>query len=181
MTIIETDRLILRGWKESDFYPFIEMNMDPAVMKYFPTTWTDEKSRMAIHDMATHFAQWGYGPYAAELKSDGRFIGTIGLYHPNFESDFTPCVEILWRLTKDAWGRGLATEGAKEILNYGFNRLKIHKIYSFTSILNIPSLKVMEKIGMAKVKTFRHPTLPTNHELSKHWLYKLERTAIVPS
>src|SRR3954451_15057237 len=107
MTRLETPRLILRGWRDSDREPFARMNADPRVMEFFPACLSREQSDAMI-DRDT-------GLLALELRETGEFIGFIGLAAPTFEAHFTPCVEVGWRIAAEHWGKGLATEGAREI------------------------------------------------------------------
>jgi RimJ/RimL family protein N-acetyltransferase len=90
-----------------------------------------------------------------------------------FDADFTPCVDIGWRLTKEAWGKGLATEGAKRCLDYAFEVLNIEKIFAMAPSINIPSENVMKKIGMRKIKNFQHPLLLNCPELRECVLYQI--------
>ncbi len=107
-------------------------------------------------------------------KSD-EFIGYIGLYTVQFDAEFTPCTEIGWRLSKDHWNNGYATEGAKACLDFAFTVLNISKIYSFTSLVNVRSINVMTKIGLGQEGEFDHPNLNQDHPLYRHVLYSLER------
>jgi len=91
-----------------------------------------------------------------------------------FGSFFTPCVEIGWRIKKEDWGNGYATEAAKACLNYGFKILQFDKVYSFTSTINLRSEKVMQEIGMVKAGEFDHPDIPPDNPLCRHMLYKIE-------
>ncbi len=176
--IITTPRLILREWKEEDAVPFIKMNMDKEVMRFFPSTQTAEESMVLIARVKAHFADYGYGACAVERKDNGEFIGFTGLTHPRFESYFTPCVEIGWRLSKENWGHGFATEAATACLNHGFTSLGLEEIYSFTTTTNDPSMNVMKKIGMKHVGEFEHPGLPDGHILKTHVLYKITRNDV---
>jgi ribosomal-protein-alanine N-acetyltransferase len=106
---------------------------------------------------------------------NGQFIGYTGFAHPTFESHFTPCVEIGWRLSKENWNQGFATEAALACLHYGFKKLAFNEIYSFTATINLPSIKVMEKIGMKKQGEFEHPALAEGHKLKTHVLYKIAK------
>jgi len=175
MTNLETPRLILRDWNEGDLDPFIQMNQDAMVMKYFPNILKREETMNLYKRIIAHCDKWGYGLYAAEYKPDNKFIGFIGLSHPRFESDFTPCVEIGWRLDKQYWRQGLATEGATEVLRYAFSDLGLKEVYSFTAIKNIPSFRVMEKIGLNRIGPFYHPNLPRESAVSLHWIYKITK------
>ncbi|WP_432667425.1 GNAT family N-acetyltransferase [Wukongibacter baidiensis] len=171
--IMRTSRLGLRRWKESDLEPFAEMNMNPEVMKYFPSTLTVEESNSLVERINEHFDKHGFGLWAVELLESKEFIGFIGLKIPGFEAEFTPCVEIGWRLSNEFWGNGYATEGAKACLDYAFTDLGISEIVSFTAVLNKPSMRVMEKLGMNYEGEFLHPKLDENHPLCKHVLYKI--------
>jgi ribosomal-protein-alanine N-acetyltransferase len=171
---LETDRLLLRAWKDEDVEPFIEMNEDSDVMRFFPFALTAEQSCAFVERIVKHFEVEGFGLFAAEVKSDGRFIGFIGLHRPTFESSFTPCVEIGWRLAKDVWGKGYAPEGAKRVLSFGFEECGLKEILSWTSVLNTPSIRVMQKIGMVRGDDFLHPNVPESHVLCPHVMYKLK-------
>lgn len=171
MIYIETKRLTLRSWKESDIGEFIRMNQDREVMRYFPNVLTGEESIDFARRIQKEFEEKGYGLYAVEEKESETFLGYVGLHQANFEADFTPCVEIGWRLKREAWGKGYATEAAKACLAYAFETLKLDKIYSFTAKINQPSKNVMKKIGMEYLKDFDHPQLSSGHPLEKHVLY----------
>ena len=172
-SIIETDRLILRSWKSEDLPLFTEMNKDARVMRYFPAILTDEQTESFYNRIQSEFERNGWGLYAVELKSNGTFIGYVGLHEIGFDADFTPGVEIGWRLATDFHNQGLATEAAKEVLKlarqYGLQRL-----YSFTTKQNAPSERVMQKIGMTKVGEFEHPNLSTDSPLRTHVLYQID-------
>ena len=98
---------------------------------------------------------------------------------PSFETHFTPCVEIGWRLAAAFWNRGYATEGARAALAFGFEQLGLDEIVSYTVPGNVRSRRVMEKIGMVHDPggDFEHPLLPPGHHLSRHVLYRLKRSA----
>lgn len=174
---IHTDRLTLRRWRESDREPFAVMNADPRVMEYFPAVLTRAESDALVDHIESHFADHGFGAFAAELRSTGTFIGFIGLNIPRFEARFTPCVEIGWRLAFGQWGHGLATEGARAVIEYGFGALALREIVSFTAAPNRRSRRVMEKLTMAHdpADDFDHPGLPEGHPLCRHVLYRLRR------
>src|SRR5476651_14958 len=130
---IETPRLILRQWKSADHEPYIRLNMDQEVMEFFPSLLTGAETIAQIERLEWHILEYGYGFFAVERKDNHRFIGFTGLSHPRFESYFTPCVEIGWRLSKENWGFGFATEAARVCFDFGFNVLGIPEIYSFTA------------------------------------------------
>lgn len=174
---IYTERLHLRRWKESDKEPFAALNADPVVMEFFPNTLSREESDAFVQRIEERFEKWGFGPWAVELKETGQFIGYVGLAIPQFEAPFMPAVEIGWRLAKEYWGKGYATEAANACLDVAFNQLGLKEIISFTVPANIPSRKVMERLGMTHnpADDFAHPRLPADHPLSKHVLYRITK------
>jgi RimJ/RimL family protein N-acetyltransferase len=177
MTGLITDRLILRRWREEDRAPFAIMNADPRVMEFMPKLLSSDESDRMIDRIEAGFEQRGFGLYAAELRADGSFIGFIGLSVPGFEATFTPCVEIGWRLASQVWNRGLATEGARAVVDEFFGRLALSSLVSFTAKQNAASQRVMQKLGMTRdpAEDFDHPNLPERHPLRRHVLYRLRR------
>ncbi len=109
--------------------------------------------------MNTQFEKKNYCYFAVDKLIENEFIGFIGLSNQIFESDFLPAVDIGWRLKRNSWGNGYAIEGAKATLDYGFNSLNLDKIISIAPIINQPSINVMKKLQMNKVKEFNHPLL----------------------
>lgn len=173
---IETPRLILRHWKEVDHEHYVQLSADKKVMEYFPSVLSRDESLEQIKRITTHIDEYGYGLLAVERKDNSEFIGYTGLSHPGFESDFTPCVEIGWRLSKPNWNYGFATEAAKACLEYGLGTLKLGEIYSWTSVHNTRSEQVMIKIGMEKQGFFEHPLINDGHILKSHVIYKRNST-----
>lgn len=171
---IKTERLLLRQWKEPDFKAFAAMNADPDVMEFYPDILSTEESlkmAMALQDL---ISQKGWGLWAVERLSDHCFLGFVGLHEPTYDLPVTPCVEIGWRLSKESWGKGYATEAAKAALDFAFNELQLEQVYSFTSVTNTRSISVMERIGMTNTnENFDHPILPEGHSLREHVLYKI--------
>lgn len=174
-TRIETSRLLLREWREEDLEPFIAMNRDPRVMRYFPEPYSPERTRAFYGRIQREFAERGCGLYAAEEKSSGRFMGFIGFHGADFQAEFCPCVEIGWRLDTPFWNRGYATEGAKACLALGFGQLGFDQVYSFTAVQNLPSRRVMEKLGLAFYTSFDYPRIPDGHPLRPHVCYRITR------
>jgi len=177
MAEIETDRLLLRRWRDSDRGPFARMNADPAVMEYFPALLSRAESDYLVDQIEAHFERQGFGAWAAELRATGAFIGFIGLAVPRFEAPFTPCVEIGWRIDAACWGRGLATEGAHAVVRHAFDVIGLNEIVSFTVPANTRSRRVMEKLGMTHDPSddFDHPHLVPGHPMRRHVLYRLRR------
>jgi RimJ/RimL family protein N-acetyltransferase len=177
MTELRTERLLLRHWTEADKEPFAAMNSDPAVMEHFPAAMTREESDAFVDRIGAQLAEWGFGLWALEVRDTGRFIGFTGLSRPSFEAHFTPAVEVGWRLSKDAWGNGYATEAARAALAYGFGPAGLDEIVSFTATTNLPSQRVMQRIGMTHDESddFDHPRVPAGHRLQRHVLYRITR------
>lgn len=175
---IKTKRLILRPWKKEDLEPFAKLNADPRVMECFPGLKTREESDAMVKRISNHIEQYGWGFWATSLIQTGEFIGFIGLQDVDFKADFTPAVEIGWRLAFKYWGKGYATEGALASLRYGFEKLKLEKIVSFTAVQNMRSRAVMERIGMHHNPKgdFDHPSLSEGHQLRRHVLYVIKNT-----
>jgi len=172
-----TERLILRRWLPGDHEPFAALNADPLVMEHFPRTLSREESDAMIGRIEGDFEQNGFGLWAVEVRQVAPFVGFVGLSVPRFKAHFTPCVEIGWRIAAGYWNRGYASEAARGALAFGFETLKLEKIVAFTVPGNLPSRRVMEKIGMAHNDSddFDHPLLPAGHPLSRHMLYTIAR------
>ena len=176
---VTTERLLLRQWREEDLAPFAKLNADPRVMEYFPKLQTREESDASVKRVSEHIQQSGWGFWAAALLETGEFIGFIGLQPVPFQAAFTPAVEIGWRLAFEHWGKGYATEGAKAALQYGFEKLHLQDIVSFTATGNMRSRAVMERIGMHHEPNndFDHPKLPDGHPLRRHVFYRITADA----
>jgi ribosomal-protein-alanine N-acetyltransferase len=179
---LQTGSLTLREWRESDRIPFARINTDPEVMRYFPAPLRRAESDRLIERIEAHFAEHGYGLWAVELTpvrpgDPAVFLGFIGLAHATFPAHFTPAIEIGWRLDGRYHGRGYATAGARRVLNFAFDELNLEEVVSFTSVHNLASRRVMEKLGMAHdpQDDFDHPALPSDHRLRRHVLYRIRR------
>jgi RimJ/RimL family protein N-acetyltransferase len=180
--MIETERLLLREWREEDREPFAHMNGDPRVMEFFVATMTPTETDALIARYREHWRTRGYGMCAVDRKLDGggrEFIGYIGLARVRYEIDFTPVVEVGWRLAPHVWGQGLATEGARAALAYGFDTLGLDEIIAFTATTNVRSRRVMDKIGMTHDPRddFEHPNIKEGHPLRRQVLYRTRRLA----
>jgi len=175
MSIITTERLILRHWQPSDRKPFSRMNADPRVMEFMAALLSREESDLLVDHIEAHFREHGFGLCAVELLHDRSFIGFVGLAIPRFQAAFTPCVEIGWRLETGSWGQGLATEGARAMMSHAFRNLELEELVSLTVPGNVRSRRVMEKLGMTHnpADDFDHPKLPPDHKMRRHVLYRL--------
>jgi RimJ/RimL family protein N-acetyltransferase len=168
-------RLGFRNWTDDDIEPMAAINKDPAVMEYFPATQSLEETEKFIQRMQDQLALKGFSYYAVDRLDTGDLIGFTGLSEKDFESDFTPCIDIGWRFATHAWNQGFATEAAKRCLQYGFQQLEIKRIVSIAPIVNAKSVAVMKKAGMTFEKTFEHPLLLNDDRLRTCVLYCLEQ------
>ncbi len=175
--ILETERLILRTWNDDDLENYYQINQDQKVTEFLLVTPTMEQVKEFMHGMNEQYKELNYTLFAAVEKSSHALIGFIGLNPPKWESHFTPCVEIGWRLGSKYWGMGYATEGAEAVLAYGFDQCHLNEIVSFTVHENIRSRRVMEKLSMEhdSADDFNHPLVPVDHKLLKHVLYRINR------
>ncbi len=172
---LRTSRLRLRQWTDADRIPFARLNADSQVMEYFPGLLSKSESDAVADRIQAAMDQRGWGLWAVEVPGVTSFAGFVGLSEPNFQSHFTPCVEVGWRLAAEFWGRGYASEGANAALAFGFKELGLPEIVSFTAKLNLRSIAVMERIGMSREADgdFDHPGLPEEHILCRHVLYRI--------
>jgi RimJ/RimL family protein N-acetyltransferase len=177
MASLSTERLLLRGWLPEDLEPFVQMNADPEVMRYFEAPANRQETEIAYKRIIDLLDQRRFGLWAVEVVSSKQFIGFVGLQVPRFETHFTPCVEIGWLLAKEHWGQGYAPEAAQAVLSDGFLRIGLSEVVSMTATLNKPSMRVMEKIGMTydPQDDFDHP-LVVEGPLRRHVLYRLKRS-----
>jgi RimJ/RimL family protein N-acetyltransferase len=171
---IETPRLRLRQWHESDREPFAAMNADPAVMEFFESPQSRAASDASINAWQAQFAANGWSNWAVELRKSAEFIGFTGLSTPRRTFSFSPCVEVGWRLVRACWGRGYATEAARACLRVAFEQLALPEIVSFTAVGNLRSRAVMERIGMHNAnQDFEHSGVTEGHPLRLHCLYRI--------
>ncbi|NWA26658.1 GNAT family N-acetyltransferase [Pseudomonas gingeri] len=172
---LESARLRLRQWRDEDLPEFARMCADPQVMRYLPTVLDRLQSAALIGRIRGHFAEYGFGLWALERKDTGAFIGLTGLMQVNFDAAFTPAVEIGWRLAREHWGLGYASEAAWTALRCGFERLSLDEVVAFTNESNTASQKVMQAIGMHydPQSDFDHPKLAEDHPLHRHVLYRI--------
>lgn len=170
-----TARLSLRQWRSSDRAPFAQLNADPRVMEFFPSPLTREQSDAMADRCESLIGERGWGLWAVERKTDGSFMGFVGLHIPTAQLPFSPCTEVGWRLAFDYWGHGFATEAAKEALRVGFEALGLEEIVSFTAVANRRSRAVMDRLGMTESGSFEHPSVPVGGALREHCLYRLRR------
>ena len=173
MSGIDTQRLILRQWRASDYAPFADLTASATVMEYFPSVLSRAESDALVDRLSAQIDRNGWGFRAVELKLSGQFIGFVGLLPWADKYSFAPDVEIGWRLAEQFWGLGYASEAAKTSLHYAFGELALPEVVSITTT-NLKSQNVMMKIGMQNTKqNFYHHALPLRNPLSEHVLYKI--------
>ncbi len=177
--MLTSARLQLRLWRDEDLPAFAALNADPEVMEYMPKCLAREESDASAARMREGLTRYGFGWWAVEVPGVSEFIGFTGLSVPSYETHFTPCVEIGWRLARKYWGFGYATEAARLAMDYGFRSAGLQEIVSFTFVGNIRSRKVMERLGMKHrpEDDFDHPRLEEGHPLRPHVLYRMNREA----
>lgn len=177
--IMETERLLIRPWEEQDLDPFVEMNADPRVMEFFPSTMGRVETKNMLERVHLKVAQDGFCFSPIILKETGAFLGFVGLSRPGYPKPlpFDPCVEIGWRLSHAAWGHGYASEAARAWIGFGFETLELPEIVSFTTRKNSRSQAVMKRLGMTRQASddFMHPMLDENHPQAPHVLYRLDK------
>ncbi len=170
----ETDRLILRQWRDADRAPFAALNADPEVMRYFPATLNRMESDALVDAFVDKWEKDGFSLAVVERKSDGAFIGMVGLNRPRIVLPIGPCVEVGWRLARAHWRQGYASEAAQAALARGF-AMGLEEIVAFTAVPNLPSQAVMHAIGMRAdpARDFDHPSVPEGHPLRRHVLHAI--------
>lgn len=171
--IITTKSLGLRNWISKDLISFFELSQDKEVMKYFPNLLSREECKNFIKRMQEHFSDYGFCYFAVDILETGEFIGFTGMLHQKYKSDFTPCIDIGWRLKRSSWNKGFATEAAIACILFASGQIKMKEIYSIASKVNVNSIHVMKKIGMKHHSDFQHPTLLNNSLLKDCVVYQI--------
>jgi len=176
--MIETARLVLRGYREDDREAFATLNGDPRVGAWLAGTQDRAQSDAMMDRITAHIDAHGFGLWGAETKADGRLVGFIGLAMVKAgDLPAGPAIEMGWRLIPECWGQGLASEGAAAALAWAFANLDADEIVAFTAEANLASQGVMRKIGMVHdpARDFDHPRLAHDHPLVRHVLFAARR------
>jgi RimJ/RimL family protein N-acetyltransferase len=175
---LRTRRLLLRGWRASDREPFAALNADPLVREHMQGPMTRQESDAFVDRIEAQWETAGWGLWAVEVAGVAPFIGYVGLWPADFVTG-EPMIEVGWRLAREHWGHGFATEGAREALRYGFEVVGAPEIVSLTVPQNVRSRRVMERIGMIHdpADDFDHPGVdPILYpHLVRHVLYRISR------
>jgi RimJ/RimL family protein N-acetyltransferase len=176
---LHTERLLMRRWQAEDREPFAALNDDHVVMEHFPAPLVAAESDALADRIEAGLDKRGWGLWAVEVQDSHLFIGFVGLNPATFDAPFTPAIEVGWRLARDHWGRGYATEGARAAVEFGFVDLELDEIVSFTTHANTRSRRVMERLGMRHDPTddFDNPNVPEGNADRPHVLYRLDRSA----
>jgi RimJ/RimL family protein N-acetyltransferase len=168
MTEIRTPRLLLRRWQEDDLAPMAEINADPEVMRYI-----GDGSPRDLEQTAESIERWeeewedeGFGLFAVELLGSGELAGMTGLSVPRFLPEVLPAVEIGWRLGRQFWGQGYASEAAHAALEFALQDRGLDRVISIAHIGNDASENVMRKLGMVPERETTHPAY--GHPLRVH-------------
>lgn len=148
-TEIRTERLIVRGWRESDLAPWAAMNADPEVRQYLGQLLTSAQAEAWALNYQDDLERCGFGYWALEVRASGEFIGFTGLGNLDDEMPLAG-VEVAWRLARQAWDHGYATEAGTAALQYGFDVLGLPEIVAVTMAANLRSRAVMARIGMTR-------------------------------
>jgi RimJ/RimL family protein N-acetyltransferase len=168
-------RVLLRQWRDDDREPYAAINADPEVMRYLGPLRSREESDRTVDWASGLIAKHGWGLWAVEVVGGPPFIGVVGLN----ETDDIPggAVEVSWKLAREHWGKGYATEAAREAVRFGFEQLDLDEIVSMTVPANLRSRRVMERLAMTHDPDddFDRPEEPP--ELTRHVLYRLRSPA----
>jgi RimJ/RimL family protein N-acetyltransferase len=175
---LRTPRLLLRQWRDDDYEPFAAMSADPEVMELLLGPYDRAKSDFWVDWARNYWREHDHGQFVIELPGEASFVGIVGLNRIAFDAHFTPAVEADWRLMRRYWGRGIAYEAARAVIEDGFCRLRLGEIVAITTPANRRSWRLMERLGMVRdiVGDFDHPRVPVGHRLVRHVLYRLRRS-----
>ncbi|MBZ8135231.1 GNAT family N-acetyltransferase [Afifella sp. IM 167] len=175
MSRLQSERLILRPWEERDRDFWADLNADPEVMRFFEATRDRRESDIVFERLREHFARNGFGFWVLEKKEDGTQIGFTGLHVADFPAQFTPAIEIGWRLKRQEWKKGYASEAALASLAHAFGPMGLEEVVSFAVEGNEASFAVMRRIGMRRRPDldFDHPYLPAHSPLRRHLTYAI--------
>ena len=185
---LRTPRLLLRPFRSEDADAFAAMNADPEVMRYFPAPLSRAESEALRDKVEAVRRAHGVSFCAVERRDDSAFVGMIGCAPVLFDAPFvrthepSSVIEVGWRLRREMWGHGYATEGAAAALRALAAAGDARDIVSFTVPRNARSRAVMERLGMqhCPAEDFDHPHVPLGHPLRRHVLYRRQPAASDP-
>ncbi len=176
--MIATERLVLRRWRAEDLAAFAAMSADAEVMRYFPAVLDRAGAAASVARHQDRWTQDGFGFGAIERRSDGAFLGLAGLARITRPGGLQGAVQLGWRLAREHWGKGYATEAARGWIGHGFEVLGLEEVIAFAASGNARSIAVMRRLGMAAdpARDFDHPALPAGHPLRAHRVFVLRRS-----
>ncbi len=176
--MIQTERLVLRPWRDGDGPEFVRVTNTPAVMRHLGGVDNPARLISSVERQEKMQAERGHCFWIVERMADGVLLGFCGLKAPSVAgTSVADDIEIGWRLREDAWGQGYASEAARASLVWGWANLDVARIVAITVPANLPSQKVMERIGMARRPDldFDHPLFAEGHPLRAHLTCVAER------
>jgi RimJ/RimL family protein N-acetyltransferase len=172
--MFQTERLILRAFRDEDRAPWAAMNADPEVMRHFPGLLSRAEADAVIDRVNGKIAATGVGFWALERKADGAFLGFAGLNRVGHDDlPVFDMWEVGWRLARHAWGQGYASEAGGFALAHGFGPMGLERIVAYTARSNLPSERVMQRLGMVRAAAmdFEHPAVPVRSPVRPHIVY----------
>ena len=173
---IDTERLLLRPWQPADRAPWATINADPEVRRYYwPALLTPEESDSIIVACERELLAQGFGFVAVERRSDHALVGGVGFSWTDTEIPRGRQIEIGWIFARPYWGQGLAFEAATACLAWAPGRIPTQQVIGYTSAVNTPSRRLMEKLGMRHdpADDFDDVTVPEGNPLRPHVLYRV--------
>jgi RimJ/RimL family protein N-acetyltransferase len=141
---LQTARLLLREWRPEDVDAHAAMSADAEVMRYLGGVLGREQSWRQLATHAGHWTLRGYGNWAVERRSDGAFLGRVGLWNP----EGWPGLELGWKLARHAWGQGYATEAGRAAMEWTWSVLRAPRLIALVHPENVSSLRVAERLGL---------------------------------
>ena len=177
MITLETERTILRPWRDEDIPTWVAMCADARVMEFYTMPLARDEACAQVEGMRARMKRDGYGWWVLEIKDGASVAGVMVLQDVPFETHFTPAIEIGWRLVPEAWGKGYASESGAALLDFAFNELQRSQVVAVTSAINVRSRRVMERLGMVydPDDDFEHPRIEVGHPLRRHVLYRKKK------
>lgn len=176
--MIETERLTLRPWRDTDREPYAAMMADPEVGYWLGATLSRAEADAQVDRFIATASAENPGYLAVELRVRGTFLGATCLRRViHDDHPMAGHVEIGWRFARSSWGYGYATEAARALLEFGFHEVGLVEIVSFTAVSNMRSRAVMERVGLTRRphRDFDHPALEADHPLRSHVVYAICR------